>query len=49
MYHLCENATEEMLRSVSPTKGLLKFGTLSKNLIWVGFSLSSAFNEKVIP
>lgn len=49
MHHLYENAAEEMLRTVFPTKGLLKFGTLSKNWIWAGFSLSFEFNEKVIP
>lgn len=49
MHHLYENTAEEMLRTVSPTKDLLKFGTLSKNLIWAGFSLSFVFNEKVIP
>lgn len=37
MHHLYENAAEEMLKTVSTTKGLLKLGTLSKNLIWQVF------------
>jgi len=49
MHHLYENAAEKMLRTVTPTECFLKLGILSKNLIWAGFSLSLAFNEKLIP